>query len=114
LPQSTLSRVPNLPVVDGRYIGHDGFVVPKNFDEFHERFPEDSSMLPAMEAIAAVGTWGAAAGLLGKTKAEFCCMRSRLRQLGRCFQTGKRVLCAAGVYSAPEVSLARSSDHGAK
>ncbi len=27
-------------VVDGRYVGHDGFVVPKNFDEFHERFPE--------------------------------------------------------------------------
>lgn len=27
-------------VVDGHYIGHDGFVVPKNFDEFHERFPE--------------------------------------------------------------------------
>lgn len=25
---------------DGRYIGHDGFVVPKDFDEFHERFPE--------------------------------------------------------------------------
>ncbi len=27
-------------VLDGRYIGHDGFVIPKNFDEFHERFPE--------------------------------------------------------------------------
>src|SRR5450755_3454236 len=27
-------------VVDGRYIGHDGFVVPKNFVELHERFPE--------------------------------------------------------------------------
>ena len=26
-------------IVDGRYVGHDGFVVPKNFDEFHERFP---------------------------------------------------------------------------
>jgi hypothetical protein len=25
---------------DGRYIGHDGFVIPKDFDEFHERFPE--------------------------------------------------------------------------
>lgn len=24
----------------GRYIGQDGFVVPKDFDEFHERFPE--------------------------------------------------------------------------
>ncbi len=27
-------------LVDGRYVGHDGFVVPKNFDEFHERFPQ--------------------------------------------------------------------------
>ena len=26
--------------VGGRHIGHDGFVVPKNLDEFHERFPE--------------------------------------------------------------------------
>lgn len=26
-------------IVDGHYVGHDGFVVPKNFDEFHERFP---------------------------------------------------------------------------
>jgi len=25
---------------DGRFIGHDGFVVPKDFDEFHERFPQ--------------------------------------------------------------------------
>ena len=27
-------------VKDGRFVGDDGFVVPKNFDEFHERFPE--------------------------------------------------------------------------
>jgi hypothetical protein len=27
-------------VVDGRYVGRDGFVVPKDFDEFHERFPQ--------------------------------------------------------------------------
>jgi hypothetical protein len=27
-------------VREGRFVGHDGFVVPKNFDEFHERFPE--------------------------------------------------------------------------
>ena len=27
-------------IVDGRYFGHDGFIVPKNFDEFHERFPQ--------------------------------------------------------------------------
>ena len=59
------------------------------FSEFVKR--EDSSVLPAMEAIAAVGTSGAAAELLGKTKADFYRMRSRLRQLGRCFQTGMRV-----------------------
>ncbi len=27
-------------LVDGRYIGHDGFVVPRNFDEFYERYPD--------------------------------------------------------------------------
>lgn len=27
-------------IADGRYVGHDGFVVPKDFDEFHERFPQ--------------------------------------------------------------------------
>jgi len=26
-------------LIDGRYVGHDGFVVPKDFDEFHQRFP---------------------------------------------------------------------------
>lgn len=25
---------------DGRFVGHDGFVVPKDFDEFHKRFPD--------------------------------------------------------------------------
>jgi hypothetical protein len=25
---------------DGRFVGHDGFVVPKDFGEFHERFPQ--------------------------------------------------------------------------
>ena len=34
-------------VVDGRYIGRDGFVVPKNFDEFHERFPRIRPQLGA-------------------------------------------------------------------
>ena len=33
-------RTDSFTVVDGRYVGHDGFVVPQNFDEFHERFPE--------------------------------------------------------------------------
>jgi hypothetical protein len=57
------------------------------FSEFVKR--EDSSVLPAMEAIAAVGTTDAAAKLLGKTKTDFYRIRSRLRQLGRCFQTGE-------------------------
>lgn len=26
-------------LIDDRYVGHDGFVVPKDFDEFHQRFP---------------------------------------------------------------------------
>jgi len=35
------NRMPDpFTVVDGRNVGHDGFVVPKNFDEFHERFPQ--------------------------------------------------------------------------
>jgi len=59
------------------------------FSEFVKR--EDSSVLPAIEAIAATATSSAAADVLGTTTAGFCRMRSRLRQLGRCFQTGKRV-----------------------
>ena len=60
------------------------------FAQFVQR--EDSSVLPAMGAIAAgAATPGAAAELLGATKADFCRMRSRLRQLGGCFQTGERV-----------------------
>jgi len=35
------NRTPDpFTIVDGHYVGHDGFVVPKNFDEFHERFPQ--------------------------------------------------------------------------
>jgi hypothetical protein len=30
-------------LIDGRYVGHDGFVVPKDFDEFHQRFPHHIS-----------------------------------------------------------------------
>jgi hypothetical protein len=52
---------------------------------------EDSSVLTAMGAIAAVGNSKAAAELLGTTNTEFCRMRSRLRQLGRCFLDGEAV-----------------------
>jgi hypothetical protein len=27
-------------IADGRYVGSDGFVVPKDFEEFFERFPD--------------------------------------------------------------------------
>ena len=30
-------------IADGHYVAHDGFVVPKNFDEFHQRFPHHIS-----------------------------------------------------------------------
>src|SRR5271156_6122887 len=44
VPEASLSvenRKPDpFTIVDERYVGHDGFVVPKNFDEFHERFPQ--------------------------------------------------------------------------
>jgi hypothetical protein len=59
------------------------------FCEFVQR--QDSSVLPAMEAIAAAATPGAAADLLDTTKEGFCRMRSRLRELGRCFETGELV-----------------------
>lgn len=29
-----------ITIVHGRYVGHDGFVVPRDFDEFYERFPQ--------------------------------------------------------------------------
>jgi len=33
-------KVDSFTIRDGRYVGHDGFIVPKDFDEFHERFPQ--------------------------------------------------------------------------
>lgn len=59
------------------------------FSEFAKR--EDSSVLPTMDAIAATATPSGAAEWLGTPRADFCRVRSRLRQLGRCFQTGERV-----------------------
>lgn len=53
------------------------------FSEFAQR--QDSSVLPAMGAIAATATPGGAAELLGRTRADFRRMRSRLLQLGRSF-----------------------------
>jgi hypothetical protein len=59
------------------------------FVEFLRR--EDAGVLPVMGAIAVTTTPAAATELLGATKADFCRVRSRLRQLGRCFQTGDPV-----------------------
>jgi hypothetical protein len=36
----SISKTDPFTILDGRYVGHDGFVVPKDFNEFHERFPE--------------------------------------------------------------------------
>jgi hypothetical protein len=52
---------------------------------------EESSLLPAMEAIAAVGTSSAAVEFLGTTEADFTRMRSRLRELGRSFLRNEAV-----------------------
>lgn len=68
---------------------HDARQILARFSAFVER--EDSSVLPAMDAIAATATPGGAAELLGATRADFSRMRSRLRQLSRCFQTGEGV-----------------------
>jgi hypothetical protein len=59
------------------------------FTEFLKR--EDSSVLPTMEAIAAAATPGAAAEMLGMSETGFCRVRSRLRQLGRCFEKRESV-----------------------
>jgi hypothetical protein len=56
------------------------------FSEFMRR--EDSSVLPVMEALAATGTPGAAAELLGITKADFRRLSNRLRKWGRFFMAG--------------------------
>jgi hypothetical protein len=37
--EKNLYRCDPFEVKDGRYIGHDGFVVPKDFNEFYQRFP---------------------------------------------------------------------------
>ena len=64
-------------------IQQDARLALAEFSEFVRR--EDSGVLPAMKAIASTTTPRGAAELLGTTKVDFCRMRSRLRQLGRCF-----------------------------
>jgi hypothetical protein len=53
--------------------------------------PENSRVLPAIEAILTTGTHGYAAGFLGISDAGFTRMRNRLSQLGRCFVDGEPV-----------------------
>lgn len=50
---------------------------------------EDPSVLPAIEAILATGTRGDAADFLGIMDAPFSRVRTRIRQLGKCFMTGE-------------------------
>ena len=67
------------------------------FCEFAKR--EDSSVLPTLQATRVGGTSAAAADLLGTTQHEVCRTWSRLRTLGRCFQTGETVPNAPRRYS---------------
>jgi len=34
------AKFDSFTVMDGRYVGNDGFVVPRDFEEFYERFPD--------------------------------------------------------------------------
>ncbi len=36
-------RTDPFTLIDGRYVGHDGFVIPRDFDEFYQRFPHHIS-----------------------------------------------------------------------
>jgi hypothetical protein len=58
----------------------------REFVDFVRR--EDPSVLPAIESILATGTPGDAAEFLGITDARFSRLRTRMRQLGKCFMTG--------------------------
>ena len=77
------------------------------FADFVQR--EDSSVLEAMEAIASTATPRRAAELLGTTTGEFCRMRSRLRQLGRCFLRNEVVPKKRRPYRR-RLAIRRSSD----
>jgi len=63
----------------------DGSFV-REFVDFVRR--EDPSVLPSIESILATGTLGDAAEFLGITDARFSRLRTRIRQLGKCFMTG--------------------------
>jgi hypothetical protein len=58
----------------------------REFVDFVRR--EDPSVLPAIASILATGTPGDAAEFLGIRDARFSRLRTRIRQLGKCFMTG--------------------------
>jgi hypothetical protein len=66
------------------------------FTDFVSR--EDSGVLPAVGAICATGTQADAARFLRTTDATFARMRSRLHQLGSCFENGEPVPKQRGPY----------------
>ncbi len=59
---------------------------------------EDFATLPAIGAIFSTGSHGDTAEFLGITDAGFSRMRTRLLQLGRCFETGEMVPRQRGQY----------------
>jgi hypothetical protein len=58
----------------------------REFVDFVRR--KDPSVLPSIKSILATGTLGDAAEFLGITEARFSRLRTRIRQLGKCFMTG--------------------------
>jgi hypothetical protein len=38
--ERNVNRSDPFTIRDGHYVGHDGFVVPRNFEEFYDRFPD--------------------------------------------------------------------------
>ncbi len=64
----------------------DGTFV-REFIDFVRR--EDPRVLPAIKAILATGSLGDAAEFLGIMDARFSRLRTRIRQLGKCFMTGE-------------------------
>ena len=60
----------------------------RDFVDFVRR--EDPSVLPAIQSILVTGTPDDVAAFLGITDARFPRLRARIRQLGKCFMTGRR------------------------